>query len=229
MRHPGFPGLVFLVDANRWADDLQAGSSPADPNLFLQYKSNPTCRLEAVSDTKIPVPALIDLEVMRGRVFHVFEYPGYSLYESRRVYFRLVGVDDLECQTVLETLLADVVDASEFAGGATPTAHATPAPSLGGAFACDALPPLLRPGETAYIGDSGVWLRGTPELGPNNRIKLFPKHAPVLVDIRDGPVCASGYAYWQVTVAPIGGSGESYSGWMAESNALTYVLFDWNP
>ena len=230
LEHPGFPGLVFLVDATRWTDDFDPLASPTDQVNFLHYNTIPACRLEAVpAGTALPVPVQIDAEFMRGRIFHIYEYAGVSIYETGQVYFKLDDIKNMECHTVLETLLADTVDSGEFSGEVTATPFATSGPDTGSGFVCDALPPLLHPGDTAYIGTSGVWLRSSPEVGPNNTIKLFPKHTPVLVSILDGPQCASGYVYWQVTVTPIGMAGATYSGWMAESNAAKYVLSKWNP
>jgi hypothetical protein len=229
LEHPGFPGLVFLVDARRWTDDFRPDGSATDPNRFLHYNKIPACRLSAIPVTTLSSPNQIEALSMRGRVFHIFRYTGYDLYETGRVYFKLENAGNLECHTALETLLADVVDADVFSGRTTVTPSATRSLATPGGFTCEALSPHLLPGDTAYIGNSGVWLRSSPELGPNNTLKLFPKHAPVLVSILAGPQCASGYAYWQVAVNPVGGGGSSYSGWMAESNALTYVLFNWNP
>jgi hypothetical protein len=229
LEHPGFPGIVFLVDTRRWTNDFNPHGPLADRNKFLHYNTLPACRLEAVPDTKLAVPDQIDGVAMRGRFFHMYKYAGFSIYETSRIYFKLAGLNNLECHTVLETLLADSVDAGEFYGGAAAPPLATRGPDTVTGFTCDALPPLLRPGNTAYIGTSGVWLRSSPEVGPYNTIKLFPKHAPVLVSILDGPRCASGYVYWQVTVNPIGAGGGPYSGWMAESNAQKYILRNWNP
>jgi hypothetical protein len=229
LQHPGFPGLVFLVDTRRWANDFHPGDPTADQERFLHYNTIPACRLEANSPSPLPMPAQIDTESMRGRVFHIYKYTGYEIYQTGQVYFKLEDTNNLECHTVLGTLLANMVDSGEFYGGATGTPFATREPVTQTGFSCNTLPARLRPGDSAYINNRGVWLRSSPEVGPNNMLKLFPKHAPVLVSILDGPQCASGYLYWQVSITEIGAEQKIFTGWMAEANAAEYLLLNWNP
>ena len=229
MEHPGFPGYVFLVDARRWTNDFHSVNSPEDRLKFLHYNTIPACRLDAVPAMRLSTPDRMYVKIMRGRVFHIFEYKGLSIYETNHVYFKLEDVTNLECHTTQETLLADIVDAAEFYGGSTSTPFTTSTPPPIDGFKCDALTPLLRPGDTAYINTSGVWLRSSPDRYTANGIKLFPKNAPVLFSIIDGPRCSSGHAYWQVSATEVGEGGKAYTGWIAEANTTKYLLLNWNP
>jgi hypothetical protein len=228
LEHPGFPGIVFLVDLLRWTNDTRSEPSPAIQEEFLHYTTNPDCRLNAFIGSDLPVPESISLMVMRGRIFHIYEYDDSAIYESGNVFFKLEHTGSLQCRTTLETLLANIAADSVFHGQSVPTQFSTSTPAPRGGFSCNALAPQLQPGDTAYIGSSGVWLRETPSRSTGIPIQLFPRFSPVLIEILDGPRCADDHVYWHVSVVPIGGAG-SLMGWMAETNTTRILLFNWDP
>ncbi len=132
LQHPGFPGIVFLVDMQRWTDDTQATGSIEGQEQFLQYKSIPNCRLNAYSAGELPTPARISVRVMRGRVFHVYEYPDHALYKSSQVFFKLEGITNDECLIPLETILANIADEAVFDARVLPTRVVTKTPVIPG-------------------------------------------------------------------------------------------------
>ena len=96
------------------------------------------------------------------------------------------------------------------------------------AFECEnTLPPRLAVGDRALITAGFLWLRNEARVDKSTETKLYTQYAPAEITVTAGPVCADDFVFWEVTLREFGETGETYTGWMAESGAEEYYMDVW--
>ena len=234
IEHPQSANVPFVFEypPDKWEFSFYIPWENGPNLLRFSYTQVSNCFVETVAAGGLPEPdRLYDRWLCTNR-WIVYEFGhNHLLYQHGTLFLKLLGGWDVECYKAQEALLTGVLPIEEYYGYPIPqpTATATPRPALADFDCSTSLPPRLRVGDVAHVIANSVWLRSEPVRSEETQIKLFLQYAPVLLIIEAGPLCQRKYVYWRVQASRMGEGGETYSGWIAESDDQEYFLEVWLP
>jgi len=224
IENPEARSYVFIVNTNLWQS--QVSGNEGRRYGLMAHRSLPGCRIDLVPPMGLPLPDKFYLRSIGHFRWQVAEYQEIFVYSRHDLHLFLNGSRQTECLVAQESVLAHILPVSEYYGGPTITPLPTRTLQTPSGFTCpQALPPRLQPNDSAYIVADSVSLRRAPELTAESKYRTFLYHAPVIVEIKDGPVCVDKeYVFWQVSVGEMSEGGKKWEGWIAESGPEEYYL-----
>jgi len=225
--HELAPGYVFIVDPEIWSVENTEGTS----NAFLANQDIEDCAI-GVAPATAPAEAVLLTyypQLIAGSNWLVEGYDVSTYYIHKDLRLELSLSEDEGCIDAQQALLEDVITEAEYNGApvSTPVVEPTRRPTLQGFTCGNALTPQLRVGDRVLIVAGFLWLREEAAVDDGNEVRLYQQYAPAEIRITEGPVCADGFVFWQVTITEFGEAGETFTGWMAESGSESYFLEEW--
>jgi hypothetical protein len=222
--HPQAAKYVFLVDPAQWQID-QVGRWD-----FLAHKTLRGCRLDIVPPLGPPAPDREYYIPIGPRNWVISEYQQTAMIHYKDLYLYADNYQDPDCHQAQTAVLEKLLTEAEFEGQpvrSDPTATQRPGKKF--AECPEALPSYLLPGDRVYIIADTLRLRSDPQVEDSQIIKTFPQYAPYFMTVLEGVSCTDKLVFRRVQLDLMAEGGESYTGWMAESDGQEYFLALWNP
>jgi hypothetical protein len=224
LNHPEASKYIFLVDPTQWQID-QVGQWD-----FLAHKKLPGCRLDIVPPLGPPAPERLYTIPIGSRNWVIFEYQQTTMIQYKDLYLYADNSKDPDCNQAQAAVLGKLLTGAEYEGQpvrSEPTVTQHPGKKF--SDCPEALPSYLLPGDRVYIIADTLRLRSEPQVDDSQIIKTFPQYAPYFMTVLEGVSCVDKLVFRHVELSLMAEGGESYTGWMAESDGQEYFLKLWDP
>ncbi len=224
LNHPEAFKYIFLVDPAEWQID-QIGRWD-----FLAHKKLPGCRLDIVPPLGPPAAEREYYSLIGPRNWVFAEYDQTAMIYYKDLYLYADNYKDPDCYQAQMAVLEKMLTGPEYEGQPVqidPTATQRPGKKF--PECPEALPTYLSSGDRVYIIADTLRLRSEPDVEDSQTIKTFPLYAPYYMTILEGVYCYRKLVFRQVELSLMAEGGDTYTGWMAESDGGEYYLALWNP